>query len=78
MNIDLESIPMKPTRVANDELLPDVLVRNALVSDQMDQHSSSSQNQRTTNNLMSNNYLLSTVSVLPTMPIRVTNHALLP
>ena len=39
-NIDLESIPTKPTRVANDNFLPDVLVRNALVSDQLDQRSS--------------------------------------
>ena len=78
VNIDLESIPTKPTHVANDKFLPDVLVRNALVSDQMDQRSSSSQTQRTTKNLLSNNYLLYTVSVLPTMPIRIANHALLP
>ena len=78
VNIHFESIPMKPTRVANDHFLPDLLVRNDPISERMDQRSSSSQTQRTTKNLLPNTSLLYTVSVLPTMPIRVANHPLLP
>ena len=78
VNIDLESISAKPTCVANDDLFPDMLIINALVSDQMDQRSSSSQTQRTTKNQLTNNYLPSTVSVIPMMPIRVATHALSP
>ena len=77
VNIKLKCISTIPTNVANDDFLPDVLVRNALVSDQMDQRSSSSQTQRTTKNRLSNNYLLSIVSVLFTMPISFANHAFL-
>ena len=47
LKIDLMSNPTKPTLVAKDYSLPDVLVRKALVSDHMDQRSSSSQNQST-------------------------------
>ena len=45
--MDLQSIPTKPTRLANDDLLPDVLDEDALVSDGGHQCSSLSQNQRT-------------------------------
>ena len=71
VNIDLESIPTKPTRLANDIFLSDLIGRDALVSDQLDQRSSSSQTLRTIKNLPSDNYLLSTVSMHPTMPTRL-------
>ena len=76
LKIDLKSNPTKPTLVANDYFLRDVLVRKAHVSDHMDQRSSSCQNQHTTKNTFTNNYLLSTtVSVLSTMSIRLANRA---
>ena len=40
VNIDLEAIPTKATRVTNDNLFPDAFVRKVLVSNQLDQRSS--------------------------------------